>query len=411
MPDRPSGRWAILKGNIGVMLLSSGFWNLASAMTWPFYSLYVLELGGSHIDIGLISAMGAVARIAPTFLGGYLADALGRKKILYTMSFLLAGNELILAFAPDYRYLYLVAVLQALISGIRDPSFSSILADSTAPENRAFSLALWQVVPPLFGLFSPYAIGLVMDAHGIVTAMRWAYMFTFGMGLVASTLRYLFVEETLVNDREDNGDLRVAPKEILGDFRETLSRLSIQLWVFLAIDFVFTFAWALAEPYFVTYAREEVGVTAAQWGLATMLMILVRTMLKPPAAVASDRHGRIKFMLPCMFLSPVAFILFVNSGGFHAVLLAQLMMATLGSIGDPAWEALFVDYVPREYRGRFNAIASICWSLIWGTGNAAGGAVYQNYSKRLIFNLSAGLLIIGSFAALLRVKEPEERER
>ncbi len=131
MPDRPSGRWAILKGNIGVMLLSSGFWNIASAMTWPFYSLYVLELGGSHIDIGLISAIGAVARIAPTFLGGYLADTLGRKKIIYTMSFLLAWNELIFAFAPHYRYIYLAATLQALIAGIRGPSFSSILGDST----------------------------------------------------------------------------------------------------------------------------------------------------------------------------------------------------------------------------------------------------------------------------------------
>ncbi len=250
-----------------------------------------------------------------------------------------------------------------------------------------------------------------MDTHGIVTAMRWAYMFTFGISIVASTVRYLFIKETLFNESGNGGDLTVAPSEILADFRETLSSLPIHLWVFLAIDFVFTFAWGLTELYFVTYAREEVGVTAAQWGLATMLMILLRTTLKPPAALASDRHGRLKFILPCMFLSPVTFILFVNSKGFHGVLLAQLMMATLGSIGDPAWEALFVDYVPKEYRGRFNAIAAICWSLIWGAGNAAGGAVYQNYSKRLIFNLSAVLLIIGSFAAFLRVKEPEERER
>ncbi len=61
-------------------------------MTFPFYSLYVLELGGRHADIGFISAMGAVTRIVPTLFGGYLADALGRKKILYSMSFLLAVN-------------------------------------------------------------------------------------------------------------------------------------------------------------------------------------------------------------------------------------------------------------------------------------------------------------------------------
>jgi MFS family permease len=60
------------------MLLSSGLWNLAAAMTWPFYSLYVLELGGRHADIGFISALGAVTRIVPTLFGGYLADARAR---------------------------------------------------------------------------------------------------------------------------------------------------------------------------------------------------------------------------------------------------------------------------------------------------------------------------------------------
>ena len=156
MPNRPSSRWAILRGNIGVMLLSSGLWNLAGAMTWPFWALYVLELGGSHLDIGLISALGAVTRIVPTLLGGYIADKIGRKKILYSMSFLVAVNELFIAYAPSYKFLYITAFLEALFHGFRNPAFMSIIADSTTPDNRALTFSLWQVVPPLFGIISPY---------------------------------------------------------------------------------------------------------------------------------------------------------------------------------------------------------------------------------------------------------------
>lgn len=410
MYEKPSGRWAILKGNIGIMLLSSGLWNLAGAMTWPFYSLYVLELGGSHITIGLISALGAVTRIIPTLFGGYLADILGRKKILYSMSFIIAANELLLAFAPNHNYLYLAATIEALAGGLRGPAFMSILADSTTPDNRAFSYSLWQVFPPLFGLFSPYAIGLLMDARGVLIAMRWAYIFTFAMGIVASFLRYRYIEETLTDKREVNGDLRSVPKEILAEFKETFSRLPFQLWIFLAIDFVFTFAWALTEPYFVTYANEEAGLTGAQWGLVSMLVTVTRTLITPPAAWASDRHGRLKFILPCMFLWPAGFFLFGRSGGFQAILFARLLIAVSGSIGSPAWDAMFTDYAPKEYRGRFSAIADVSWSLIWGAGNAAGGAIYQDYSKRAIFELSAALLVIGAFAAILKVREPEKRE-
>ncbi|MGD2200561.1 MAG: MFS transporter [Candidatus Bathyarchaeota archaeon] len=410
MLDNPSGRWAILKGNIGIMLLSSGLWNLAGAMTWPFYSLYVLELGGSHVDIGFISALGAIARILPTLFGGYLADALGRKKILYTMSFILATNELIRAFAPSYTFLYVAVVVESLAGGFRGPAFMSILADSTTADNRALSYSLWQVVPPLFGLFSPYLIGLVIDSRGVLLAMRWAYIFTFAMGLIASFLRYRYIEETLTIRREVNGDPGSAVREIIAEFKETISSLPMQLWIFLAIDFVFTFAWALSEPYFVTYANEEASLTASQWGLISMLVTVTRTIITPPAALASDRYGRLKFILPCMFLWPAGFYLFGNSRGFQAILLARLLIAVSGSIGSPAWDALFTDYAPKEHRGRFSAIADIFWSLIWGAGNIAGGAIYQGYSKSVIFEMGAALLIIGALAAWLKMSEPKERE-
>jgi len=393
------------------MLLSSGLWNIAGAMTWPFYSLYVLQLGGGHADIGFISALGAVTRIIPTLFGGYLADALGRKKILYSMSFLLAANELLLAFAPDHRWLYIIVVVEALAGGLRDPSFMSIIADSTNPDNRALSMSLFQVVPPLFGLLSPYAMGFLMDSWGVVVAMRYAYTFAFIMATVASFLRYRYIEETLTESKDVVKDPRTAVRDILRDFRETFKALPSQLWLFLWIDFIFTFAWALTEPYFVTYATEEVMMTGVQWGLITMGATLIRTTVKPPAALASDKYGRTKFILVCMFLWPAGFFLFVNSGGFQALMLARLVIAFAGSLGDPAWEALFVDYQPKEYRGRFSAIASVSWSLIWGAGNVVGGLIYQDVSKGMIFNLAAGLLIFGALLALIKIREPDHREK
>ncbi len=411
MPESPAGRWDFLRGNIGVLLLSSGLWNIAASMTFPFYALYVLELGGRHIDIGLIFALGAVTRIVPSLFGGYLADALGRKKMLYSLSFLMAVNQLLFAYAPDYRYVYVAFALDSLLGGLRDPAFLSIMADSTTPENRALSIALRQVTPHLFGLLSPYAMGLVIDARGVQPAMRLAYTFTFVMAILASLLRYGYVEETLENGKGVEGSLGAAAREILSDFVAAFRGLPAGLWTFLLVDFVFTFAWGVAEPFFVTYAKEVVGLTAAQWGVTTMAFMVAMLVLKPPMARASDIHGRRLFILPCMFLWPVGFLLFGWSGGFHSVLAARLLLAVSSGIGDPAWEALFYDYSPKEYRGRFAAIASVSWSLIWGAGNVVGGAIYQGHSKGLIFYLSAGLLVAGALVAILKVKEPEERAR
>jgi DHA1 family multidrug resistance protein B-like MFS transporter len=410
MPEARAGRWEYIRGNIGVLLLSSGLWNIGASMTVPFYALYVLELGGRHIDIGLIFALGAVVRVVPSLFGGYLADALGRKKMLYSLSFLLALNQLLFAYAPDYRYVYVAFALDSLFAGLRDPAFLSIMADSTTPENRALSMALRQVVPSLFGLLSPYAIGLIMDVRGVLPAMRLAYILTFVIATLSSFLRYRYVEETLENGKGVERDPRRAMREILSDFVATFRKLPIQLWTFLLIDFVFTFSWGMAQPYFVTYAKEEAGVLASQWGAATMMVMLARVVLMPPMARASDKHGRLKFILPTMFLWPISFALFAAAGDYNGILVARLLVTVASCMGDPAWEALFFDYSPKEHRGRFSAIASVSWSLIWGAGNVVGGVIYQGYSKALVFNLSAGLLVAGAIAAVFKVREPERRE-
>ena len=211
------------------------------------------------------------------------------------------------------------------------------------------------------------------------------------------------------NGKGIDGGSKSAVKEIFSDFVATFRDLPIQLRTFLPIDFVFTFAWAVTEAYFVIYAKEVVWVTAAQWGFATTLVMLVTIVLKPLLARASDRHGRMKFILLCMFLWPVAFLMFAGAGGFQAILVARLLLVVSSSIGDPVWEAMFYDYSPREYRGRFAAIASVSWAFIWGAGSVLGGAMYGGGSKQLIFYVSAGLLLVGAFAAILKVKEPEER--
>ena len=407
----PARRWDFLKGNIGVMLLSSGIWNIASSMTWPFYALYVLGLGGSHIDIGFISAVGAIARIIPTLFGGYLADTIGRKKILYSMSFLMAANILVFAYAPDFRFLFIATIFGALFAGIRDPAFQSLLADSTTPNNRATTMALWQVIPGLFGLLSPYLIGLVIDDICTLQAMRYAYILTFFLATFASYLRYKYINETLENGRKVNTNPKEAVYEIITDFKTTIRNLPKALWTFLLIDFIFTFAWAVTEPYFVIYAKEEVGVLASEWGAATTLVMIIRLVLMPPLAGASDRYGRMKFILLTMFLWPISFYIFSLAEGYQDLLKAQILLTISGCIGDPAWEAIFYDYSPKEHRGRFSAIAQVSWSLIWSAGNVVGGAIYQGYPKPYVFYLSTGLFIIGAFIALLKLKEPESREK
>ena len=379
-------------------------------MVWPFFSLYVLALGGNYVEIGLITAIGSLVQVIPTFIGGYLSDRVGRRKLVYTMSFLLAINELITGFAPNYRFLFLTSALGAIWIGLREPSFNSIVADSTNIENRALGYALWRVIPPMMGVVSPYFIGVLMDKYGVLQAMRWAYIGLFICAAMASIIRWRYLKETLKEpEKEETWNPREL-KQILRDFKQLFKELPRQLWIFLSIDLVFTLGWALTEPYFVTYAKDSVGLSGAQWGLITTLITVLSTFVMLFTAQLSDEYGRVKFIIPTMFLWSVTFFLYILTGSFIHVLTVRVVIALASCFGEPAWEALFMDYSPRKYRGRFNAIAIVAWSTTWGFGNVLGGYLYQNYSSSTPFVTASIAMILASFVALLVVKEPSKRE-
>jgi MFS family permease len=400
---------AALTGNLGVMIATTGLWTVAGNLTTPFFALYVLELGGSYVNIGEIYALGAVIKVIPGFLGGYLADKVGRKRIVYTMTYLLASLALIRAFAPSYRWLVLAAVLEAVFMGFRQPSMSSIIGDSTEPNNRAMGYALMIVGPQLVGILSPSIIGVLMDSHGVRTAIMWGYIAVFALGSIAAFVRQRHLEETLTVSEPvtlSAGSLG----DIVENFRETVDSLSRPFKAFLLADFIFTLALGLGDPYYVTYATEGVKLSSSQWGFITSLVLLAHCATLLLVAGPSDEVGRVRFVLASMISWPVTYLLFTYTDGFLAVMVVRIAITLSAAVGHPAWSALFVDFCPKEHRGRFNALTTVVWSMLYGGGNYLGGVLVQNHGVGAPFRVAAAFMAVGAVIAVFTLREPEKRE-
>lgn len=391
------------------MIVSSALWALSSNLTTPFYALYVLELGGDYAMIGKILGTAALVKIIPILLGGYLTDKLGRKQILYTMTYLLACIALIRAFAPDYRFLIIAAVLEALFMGLRTPSLASIISDSTTPDNRSLSYALWLVGPALTGVLSPSILGLIMDHYGLQTAMRWGYIAIFVFGALSAYMRQRYIKETL--DREKQESLGTSNiTELYSNFKATLLSLNRQASTFILLDLVFTISLGLAEPYFVTYASDSLGVTGSRWGLIMSLVTLIHCVAILLVASPSDELGRVRFVQASMVSWPISYLFFISSGNYIQLMLARISVTIAAAIGQPAWHALFTDYCPREHRGRYHAMLEITWSLLYGGGNYIGGVLYQDLGIKAPFQIALAMMAVGGALSIFVLKEPQFKE-
>ena len=398
-----------LHGNLGVMVGSSALWYISGNLTAPFYALYVLELGGNYAMIGKILGVAALVKIIPILLGGYLTDQIGRKQILYTMTYLLACIALIRAFAPDYRFLILAAVLEALFMGFRGPAMSSLISDSTTPENRSLSYALWMVGPNLVGVVSPSIFGIVMDHYGLRVAMRWGYVTVFAFGAISAYLRQRYLQETL-EELEQKPPETNRIIDLFSNFKETILSLNRQAGVFITLDLIFTLALGLAEPYFVTYATDSLDVSGTQWGFIMSLVTLVHCFALLAVASPSDENGRVRFVQASMVSWPISYLLFLSSGNYLQLMLTRIGITLAAAVGQPAWHALFTDYCPKEHRGRYHALLEIVWSLLYGGGNYLGGIIYQNLGIRAPFQIAMVMMGIGGFASIFVLKEPEHKE-
>ncbi|TFH15435.1 MFS transporter [Candidatus Bathyarchaeota archaeon] len=358
-----------LRGNMGVMILTSGIWTLAGQLVWPFQTLYILYLGGTYFQVGLVSSIGALAGILPTLIGGYLADTMGRKKIIASMSFLLSFNALIFAFAGDWRWLVVGSILNSIASGLRQPSFSSIIDDSTDPESRAQSYALWQIVPPLFGLASPYVMGVYMERNGVGEMLKIGYLVLFAASTLASALRYFMLEETLISTQRQEFNLLNITSQTFTSIKETIKTLPRTLWVLGIMGFFFGLGAATGSPFWITYATEDViGLSLSEWGIITTANTLMGTILGIPLAMIADKKSRLTLLYPSIILTPLAIIAFIHCSNFRQTLVVSLIITTLGSMGMSSGQALFTDQTRPETVAAltvFGASLGRCRPLVW----------------------------------------------
>lgn len=393
----------IFQSNLGVLTVTTGIWNVASNLADPYFSLYILALGGSYFDIGLTSALGNLLMIIPLVFAGSLTDVIGRKRLVVGFGYALAITYIIYAQAPNWQFLLLGQAATSLIHGFRSPAFSSIVADSTRSENRAFSIALWQRIPQAIRLASPLLGGYLIDQLGIIPAMQSFYVFTFIACMIAHILRHKYLQETLSTLQHNVVE---GWKKTIREIKTLPNHVSRQALYLIGINALLHLASMTANAYWVVYATGEVGgLTASEWGMATLFHDFVLIAFSIIFGFAADKFGKFRFVFISFILTPIAIVIFPTRQGFLEILIVRGVFGLLTSLRTAAFSALFIDYSPRMFRGRLNAFQRLASRPMVIVGSLLGGLLYQQVSAPAPFVVYAVVLGITGIIFYLLMKD------
>jgi MFS family permease len=384
-----------VSGNTLVISMTGMLGNFARAMVFPYLSLYILALGGEAAQIGLINSLRPVAGLIAFPIAGYIADHASRVKLIVLANFLSAVIVLLNLVAPTWRLLAVGAVLQGFVV-IMFPARSALIADSLAPGDRGRGIAAMNTIMSTLAIVAPFVAGLVVDAYGPNMGVRILYAVMLVLYLAMAFIHMRYLSETVKSTRERINLARLPRiiRDAYSGIPETLKEMPRSLRALAGVIVLSFAANAVASPFWVVYAVEEIGLSSSAWGLILLVESALKMILFLPAGVLVDRWGRTTSLFAAFAVALVAVPAFVFASGFAAVMLIRAVIAVAFVIAVPASSALMADMVPREKRGRVMAALGQGGIMIGAAGGGTGGpgVGYVITVPLMVSSLLGGLL-------------------
>ena len=134
-----------VQGNVKILMFCRVIWSASTSIVYPFFSLYILALGGTSTEIGLINALGIIAGMILYPVGGYIADKAGRVKLIGYSTFVYTFAHLFFVVANDWRIIALGQFMSQLLLFYM-PAMNALEADSLPPGVRGRGFAIMMAV-------------------------------------------------------------------------------------------------------------------------------------------------------------------------------------------------------------------------------------------------------------------------
>jgi MFS family permease len=366
-------RFAFMKGNLTILTIRQVVGMFFRRMVLTYSSLFVLAVGGSNSQIGVINSLRPLAGLLMFPIAGYLTDRTSRVRIIVLADILSGVTMLLYVLAPSWKWIAFGSLVQGFMV-FSFPPTSAILADSMKPENRGLGIATMGTIANAVSMFSPYIAATILLMFGDNIGMRLLYGMLGLQFLFAAVLSYKKLEDTNeIDSSEPMPNVLVILKNTYGgvpDLLRDTPRSVVALGVVVLMGFISN---GISSPFWVVYVTEKIGLTKIEWGVILLYESILKVVLTIPSGIVADKIGRTKTLTAAMAVSLVSLPALIFADSYNSVLLIRLGAAMAGALFLPASTALMADYVPRHLRGKVMAAFGRGSVMIGASGGGTGG--------------------------------------
>jgi MFS family permease len=304
-----------LKGNPRACVYTEPLWGIPFNLYIPFFTVYQYALGVHDRQIGLLLSISLACQMLFSFFAGILTDRIGRRMTTFVFDlFAWTMATAVWALAQDFWWFLLAALLNSLFY-IPAVSWNCMLVEDSKP-GEILAVYTWITIAGLLAVFFAPLSGLLVNALGVVRAMRILLALTSFLMTIKFVLLYRFSTETEQGRLSQAAARRQPLGEALREFGPLARRMlrSRAIAMALGVSVILQITGTISGSFFSLYATQNLGIPA-QW-LAWFPMVRAAVMLVFLLVI----QQKFRFQ---SFRRPLAIGLIIYAAGQLALILAQ----------------------------------------------------------------------------------------
>ncbi len=364
-----------------VTVVRTSFDRLAYQMVFPYLSVYIIALGATATQLGLVNSIGmAVAGLAGPMIG-WLIDRHGPRTFYLVGIGFTAVSYLTYALANSWPVTIVAMMAYWLGYSISGHSCATICGNCLANRDRATAMMICETVGAgLLGIVAPMLGAVVVLSSGGIGPGPIRPLFLLGAGV--SVVTFVIVFTQLSRQRWGSSRSVGNRSAVLRDLREVMQGSYLKRWLVIAAVGQLPVGMVLA--FSQVYAHEVKGADALVLGAMAASSAVVSIVLAVPLGRLADRIGRkrVLFLTIPLFMLSNLVLIWAPGPGF---LVAAGALQAFFYLGGPISAAMERELVPAAHMGRWIGIARIVRMLLNAVLVLVAGFIWDSIGPAYVF--------------------------